>query len=171
MIAIDTAFKMQIQRAVIQIHRSHGSDLVIANEGFGVHKPGRVLEDLNAALQKLGIVGSGQCVYAALVPDGRGDQPHVHPTLGGKGQRPEGMEMPEGFEGFGKDRPEGMGRGEMPEGFQPGQMPEGMEMPEGFEPGQMPSGFGGRGEQSGEANTEFYMNDKVNAFSGVKAAV
>ena len=85
--------------------------------------------------------------------------------MGGRGQRPEGgrdnMTPPEGFGG---NRPEGM---EMPEGFDPSQFQRG-EMPEGFDPGQ----FGGRGDrntESGEAQTGFYMNDKVNAFSGVKA--
>ena len=71
-----------------------------------------------------------------------------------------------------------MGNQDFAESERP-QMPEGMELPEGFEPGQMPGGFGGgqmsggfggRGEQSGEPSTSFYMNDKVNAFSGVRAA-
>ena len=112
---------------------------------------------------------------------------------GGKGQRPEGGERPEGFngqqpadmelpEGFGKipsqENPE-MGRGfggelpegveiQLPEGFN-GRFPEGFEgqMPEGFE-GQFPGGFGGS-QQSGESSTLFYMQDKVNSFSGVSA--
>jgi len=85
---------------------------------------------------------------------------------------PEGMEKGE--------RPE-MPEGEMPEGFEPGQMPEGMEPPEGF--GQMPEGMempeggfdgkGSRGEFGGEAdeaNTLFFMQDKVNFFSGLTSA-
>ena len=94
-------------------------------------------------------------------------------------------------------RPGGMGfgGGQMPEGFEP---PEGMQMPEGFDPsqmqnfdpsqmqggqfpggqngqpGQMPGGMQmpGSGEivETGEASTEFYMQDKVNAFSGVNDA-
>ena len=85
---------------------------------------------------------------------------------GGRGQRPEGgrenMTPPEGFGG---KRPEGM---ERPEGFDPSQFQKG-EMPEGFDPSQ----FGGRGDrntEAGEPQTGFYMNDKVNAFSGVKTA-
>jgi hypothetical protein len=41
-------------------------------------------------------------------------------------------------------------------------------MPEGFDPSQ----FGSRGESAGtgEVQTGFYMNDKVNAFSGVTVA-
>ena len=104
------------------------------------------------------------------------------------GQIPEGFEIPEGFDpsqmGGGRgQRPEG-GRenGTPPEGFD-GKRPEDMKMPEGFDPSQFqggempedfdPSQFGSRGNQnsaSGEAQTGFYMNDKVNAFSGVTAA-
>ena len=84
-----------------------------------------------------------------------------------KGQRPE---MPEG------EAPT------MPEGMEP---PEGMKMPEGFEPGQMPQGnMGGKGSPGGffggifgklfggsnDANTDFYMQDKVNFFSGLTNA-
>ena len=63
--------------------------------------------------------------------------------MGGRGQRPGDMTPPEGLEGFDREMPEG-------------------EMP------RMPGdGFGSRQEQAGEPSTEFYMNDKVNAFSGV----
>ena len=83
---------------------------------------------------------------------------------GGRGQRPEGdgenMTPPDGFDG---QRPEGM---EMPEGFDPSQFQNG-ELPEDFDPSQF---FGGQGGETGEAQTDFYMNDKVNAFSGVTAA-
>lgn len=87
-------------------------------------------------------------------------------------------------------RPDGMDPGEMPEGTEPGQMPEDMERPEGTEPpegtvpeelpegaeppagGQFPGQMPGRADQSetGPASTEFYMTDKVNAFSGVADA-
>ena len=97
-----------------------------------------------------------------------------------RGQMPEGMEnftpgqMPEGMENFDfsqfdGQRPEGM------ENFEPQSMPEGMEnfapgqMPEGMEGMVPPNGFGGfdiQGE-TGEANTSFYMQDMVNAFSGL----
>ena len=92
---------------------------------------------------------------------------------GGRGQRPADEERtpPEGFdpgqmpEGFGNFDPENMPEGfrpeNIPEGFAPGQMPEGMAPPEG-------SGQDNR--QSGEASTEFYMNDTVNAFSGITNA-
>ena len=100
---------------------------------------------------------------------------------GGMGQPPE---MPEGM-GF----PQGE-RPEPPEDFDPGKMggkgthPQNREdrtPPEGFD-GEMPTwpegkapempegGFGGRVEGipgSGEPRTDFYMNDKVNAFSNV----
>lgn len=77
----------------------------------------------------------------------------------------EGGEMPEGFDPsqFGGQRPEG-GEGQ----FGGGKRPEGMENfdpqnMEGFDPGQ----FQGMGGAEGEPSTEFYMSDKVNAFSGV----
>ena len=89
------------------------------------------------------------------------------------GQRmelPEGETMPEGFD------PSNMGgRGQRPENSEDRQPPEGFEgemptWPEGEIPEMPEGGFGGRGGESsgsGEASTEFYMNDKVNAFSGV----
>ena len=73
---------------------------------------------------------------------------------------PEDMEGFQGFGGFGGFSGEGW-NGQMPEGFN-GQMPEGFN-------GQMPEGFGGV-QQSGEGSTLFYMQDKVNSFSGVSAA-
>ena len=79
------------------------------------------------------------------------------PPEGFDGQRPEGMEMPEGFD------PSQFQNGEMPEDFDPSQFANG-ELSEGFDPNRV---FGG---QTGEAQTGFYMNDKVNAFSGVTAA-
>ena len=84
----------------------------------------------------------------------------------GGGQRPGGMT--------------GMPNGEMPEDFT---MPEGETMPADFE-GEMPTmpegeampeGFGGQmpeaQTQSGgtEDSTLFYMQDQVNAFSGITA--
>ena len=65
--------------------------------------------------------------------------------MGGRGQRPGDADMtpPEGFDG------------EMPA------MPEG-EMPQGGFPGRE-----GMQESGGVFRTDFYMNDKVNAFSGV----
>ena len=98
---------------------------------------------------------------------------------GGMGQQP-----PESFDG---EMPEGFG-GQMPggndqqppEGFD-GEMPS---MPEGFDGekpedfgGQFPGGFGGQGGDrgdrepgTGEGSTVFYMQDKVNFFSGIMAA-
>ena len=117
------------------------------------------------------------------------------PPEGFDGKMPEGFggQMPEGFEG---KKPEGFG-GQMPEGFE-GQPPEGWEPgqwgepPEGFDgqmpawpEGEQPEGFGGGkggnrgnhdengnrfGQTQGESSTAFYMQDKVNAFSGLTAA-
>ena len=109
---------------------------------------------------------------------------------------PEGMERPDGMEKgerpqHGEDfdmenLPEGMKNFdpsqfqmvEMPENFDPQNMPEGMELPEGFDPSQMPQGGmgdgrGNRGDMNSETlqpSTEFYMQDKVNAFSGLTNA-
>lgn len=97
------------------------------------------------------------------------------PTDGEKPELPEG-EMPEGrkfrkpdgetAEGEMPQMPEDF-TGEAPE-LPDGEMPTDGELPEG----EMPQGgkgsmmFGGMGE-SGEASTAFYMQDKVNCFSGV----
>ena len=96
--------------------------------------------------------------------------------FGGMGQPPQGgmpdfggevSAPPGGFEG--KEPPDGFG-GQMPGGFggEIPTMPEG-EMPEGFGfSDQIPGGF--PGQQSGEGSTLFYMQDKVNFFSGLTAA-
>ena len=121
-------------------------------------------------------------------PGGMG-RPGGMPFQGG--EMPEGMEMPEDFDPSqfqGGQMPGGFDPENLPEGFDPSQMgggkgqrPEGgdRQPPEGFEgmePPTMPEGFdpsqfgGGQQTQTGEAQTGFYMNDKVNAFSGVTAA-
>lgn len=93
--------------------------------------------------------------------DGFRDQAPDKPN----GQRPDAFTRPEEEkdgeppEGFGGNRPE------MPEGEPPalseGQPPE---IPEGG------NRFGGRGETAdGTGNQDFYMNDKVNSFSGITA--
>ena len=108
------------------------------------------------------------------------------------GQMPEGFDPSQMPEGFGKgEMPEGFAGfngGEVPEGFEgqfpgnlDGQMPnwgEG-EMPS-MPTGGMPEGFsGGRGDGKGRGDREqpastagsttFYMQDKVNFFSGITA--
>ena len=104
-----------------------------------------------------------------------GDMPDNAPPEGFNGQIPEGFpsempegwipgdmgEPPEGLEGFTGERPE------PPEGFD-GQMPQGGRgpRPEGFG-GEMPERF--EGTMPGEENTLFYMQDKVNCFSGITA--
>ena len=104
---------------------------------------------------------------------------------GGMDPRPE---MPEGWEpGQRMELPEGE---TMPEGFDPGKMggrgqkpgnwedrtpPEGFDgeiptRPEGEIPKMPEGGFRGEGSRdlpNGRPSTDFYMNDKVNAFSGV----
>ena len=119
--------------------------------------------------------------------------------MGAKGEMPEGMEIPEddrkGFAGGempedftlpeGETMPEGGfggGRGgEKPEDFD-GEMPQGMSgerpalpdgetMPADFDPSTMGDRGSMRqtGEKNGSSNTVFYMQDKVNCFSGVTA--
>jgi len=83
------------------------------------------------------------------------------------GQMPGGMAPPDMPEG-GFQQPEGMTPPDMPQG---GQMPEGMIPPEGFDfpgGGFNPFGAGSLGEE-GEPSADFYLQDKVNAYSGVKA--
>lgn len=96
---------------------------------------------------------------------GGGRPPQDQRPEGGPGGKtpefPDGMpEFPEG------ERPEFSGEGMS--GFPGGEMPGGG-APE--EPsGQFPGGFGGGArpdDATGEANTQFYLFDKVNAFSGI----
>ena len=77
--------------------------------------------------------------------------------FGGRGPRGDGEDRqpPENFDGERPTLPEGETR------------PEGETMPEGEWPGR--GGKGGRNGQSGEPSTEFYLTDKVNAFSGITA--
>jgi len=84
------------------------------------------------------------------------------------GQMPEGMTPPEGIQGG----TAGDGQFQKPQRDpqQGGQFPEGMTPPEGFQGGQRPGmdGFGGMSGQAGTPeNSIFYMQDKVNFFSGV----
>ena len=73
---------------------------------------------------------------------------------------PEGATLPEG--GFGSQRQENW---TPPEGFdgEKPERPDGESMPEGG------PGVSSGADTTGEASTEFYMTDKVNAFSGVTA--
>ena len=87
-----------------------------------------------------------------------GTDVRMHPGGFGGGQMPGDMEPPEGKEPpedmEGKDRPE------PPDDFAPGQQPEGMAPPKGME-------FPEEKMHDGEANLSFYMQDKVNFFSGL----
>lgn len=101
-------------------------------------------------------------------PDGEGfkDFDGERPEL------PEGETMPEGGfggQGHGGQRPDGFG-GEMPGDFggEKPTLPEGETFPDGEPPEGVHPGQGGI-DTAGEANTAFYMQDKVNAFSGLTA--
>ena len=82
-----------------------------------------------------------------------------------------GMTPPEGFAGERPEPPEGMEEMIPPEGFE-GEHPE---PPEGFdgerpEPPEGMESFGGFDSgTAGESNAEFYMQDKVNFFSGLQS--
>lgn len=97
-----------------------------------------------------------------------GMQPGQRPKDFDPEKLPEGMPFPDGekpeggIEGFGSLRPEGMERPELPDGET---------FPEGEISRMIGNDFGGRsnGTAPGEPSTAFYMNDKVNAFSGVTA--
>lgn len=126
-------------------------------------------------------------VYAAVTAyDGGTQMQYTGTDVGRGGMRPNG-EKPEGFDGEQPrkgDRPGDLTR---PEGEQPPErpdgetsatpegkdftrgdrptLPEGETMPEGG-PGFVP---GGMDSAAGEPGTEFYMQDMVNAFSGISA--
>ena len=83
--------------------------------------------------------------------------PNSMPADFDPGKQPEGMEK-----GERPEMPEGIEAGKMPEDFKPGEKPA--DMPQGMD---FPGGF----EQTAEAGTptaEFYMQDKVNFFSGLQ---
>ena len=97
----------------------------------------------------------------------------------GGGQRPDSGEPPQSPDGESRpERPEDWNPGDTPpEGFEDHRppederpsMPEGETLPEGWTPydGRRPSG---QSPAPGEGNTLFYMQDKVNFFSGLTAA-
>ena len=98
-----------------------------------------------------------------------GGRPDHAPPEGFDGQKPADMELPEGF---GDEIPT-WAPGEMPDGEKP-------ERPEDWEPGGFHDGRGDGGpgggkddfggmQQPGEGNVRFYMQDKVNWFSGITA--
>lgn len=100
-------------------------------------------------------------------PGGRGGQGGEPPAMP-SGERP--ADMPEPPEGA----PEGDRAPAMPEGDEPPAMPEGeapTEAPEppadGVEPPAMPEGEQTQQTSSGQMSVDFYMQDKVNSFSGV----
>ena len=144
------------------------TDVMRGPGGFGGQMPG----------------GMGQRPEGGMPDFGDGEMPTMPEGFEGgfpggfDGEMPEDFDgsFPEGFEGnFGGQKPDNFG-GEIPEGFD-GNFPENFngEMPEGFEGnfgGQMPGNFGGQsGKTSAESgNTLFYMQDKVNFFSGLTAA-
>jgi len=111
-----------------------------------------------------------------------GTDVQMRPGMGGfggmnGGQPPEGFDPSQMGGQFPGQMPEGMGGMTPPEGFDPSQMGGQFsgQMPEGFDPNQMGGQFPGQmpGEQQpnpGEGNTLFYMQDKVNNFSGIAAA-
>ncbi len=101
------------------------------------------------------------------------------------GGRPGGQTPPEGFDkgdrmemptgeapdfpqkGDMPQRPEGENVPEMPQDGEMPSMPEGQEFPQGDMQGR--GDRFGQEDQSGQANALFYMQDKVNAFTGIRA--
>ena len=82
---------------------------------------------------------------------------------------PAGETMPEGWTpGERGERPEGFGRQEPPEGQLP-TWPEGEMSSDWEKRGESSKGFGKTDRQNGEGNSLFYMQDKVNCFSGLTA--
>ena len=126
-------------------------------------------------------------VYAAVAAyDGGTQMQYTGTDVGRGGMRPNG-EKPEGFDGEQPRKGDRPGDFTRPEGEQPPErpdgetsatpegkdftrgdrstLPEGETMPEGG-PGFAP---GGMDSAAGEPSTEFYMQDMVNAFSGIGA--
>lgn len=96
-------------------------------------------------------------------PEGMDDQPPMPGGMGGPGRH---GSFPENQENMGEQPPfpEGMG------GFPGGPENMGEQQPMPGDMGNFPGRFPGRQDQAnpaGEPSTEFFMNDTVNAFSGV----
>ena len=123
----------------------------------------------------MGGFGGGQGGFPGNFGDGNMPEDFTMPEDMNDFTMPEGMTdftMPEGGgfsqEGFGQ-----WGQGEMPT------MPEGETMPQGMDQfgGQFDGQFSGQrpgssgSSSSGEASTQFYMQDKVNSFSGLAAYI
>lgn len=136
----------------------YADDTVTGTHSAGIYDPGTVT-DRSGGMQ---LAYTGTDVMTR--PGGMGG-------FGG-GQRPDEGRRPEG--GMPEGEMPSMPAGEMPtmpDGQQPPQGQPGGEM--GGEPPQMPGngGFpGGREPGAGEANTLFYMQDKVNFFTGLTPA-
>ncbi len=98
--------------------------------------------------------------HGGMRPDGNRSEPPM----------PEGQEPPEmPSMPAGEVPPNGFGGGQQPpDGFD-GQVPNGETPPDKPEGGR-PNGFPQMGAQTGEASTVFFMQDKVNFFSGLTAA-
>ena len=118
-----------------------------------------------------GYTGGMQMAYTGtdvrMRPGGMGGMIPPEGIAGEKTQKFDPSQMKEGQipampEGERPERPEGMEPGQRPERFDPGEIPWGMEQPNG--------GRDGMGAMDGELNTAFYMQDKVNFFSGLTKA-
>ena len=144
-------------------------------EENGVYDAGSVMD----------YIGGTKQVYTGTDVRGMGGFPG---TPGGfpSGQRPQDGEVPEGWQPWNGVRPDGQPPqdGEVPGGQPPqdGERPDGEppELPADFngEPPEIPSDFDGEGmpgADSGEIvdvdepSDLFYMQDKVNGFSGIRA--
>ena len=150
------------------------SGAVISSANFHVGENYHVYVDGEVAGEDAGGVYDPTTVtsYEGGIPMAyTGTDVRMRPGGFGGGQMPGNMEPPEGIEpgkmekGDRPEPPEGFKAGQMevrepPEDFQPGEMPEGMEFPDGME----------MNGEAGEPSEEFYMQDKVNFFSGLTIA-
>ena len=83
----NTAFKVEIEAAVIHIGGAHDCHLIIRYEHLGVDKSGGVLIDLDAAPDQLGIIGTGHHVDIPFIRHMGCDDAHIDSALGGIDER------------------------------------------------------------------------------------
>ena len=129
-----------------------GTDLMGRPGGMGEMKPPEDMEEMKERLEGMEIPESFEDFMSGNEPEGekKGFLPKGEGRLDKK--EPVGELEPENmFQGMKENAP-----GQFPENFEPGNLPEGM----GF-PGGMPN------TEAGEPSSEFYMQDKVNFFSGL----
>ena len=82
-----SAFKVQIQAAIVHVYCSDDAELIVGNIAFCVYKAGRILIYFHACSDKRCIVRSRQTVDHLFIGYSRGNKAHVNTALCREAQR------------------------------------------------------------------------------------